>query len=117
MQANDNEEIVTLGQLTEVERRLQEWESKTFLAGVDYEDFWGQIKLVGYTMQLRAKHMQMIAPNIGIDYERDFKTDKITVAKCLLMDEAFGFHDGLHEPTKLLLLGFLYCKYRSLESH
>ena len=38
--------------------------------------------------------------------------------KQILADEDFGYSDGLHEPQKLLLIGFLYCQFKySAEKH
>ena len=64
-------EIVNLGRLTTVEQDLKDQETELFLSDVSYEEYWGKIKLVGYTMQLRPEHMQMLAPSLGIDYEKD----------------------------------------------
>ena len=59
----------------------------------------------------------MLAPSLGIDYENDLLCREMTDAKRLLMDVKFGYSHGLHEPIKLLLLGFMYCKYESLPQH
>ena len=68
-------------------------------------------------MQLRPEHMQMISPTLGIDYEKDLLGNQPSDAKRLLQDEKFGYHDGLHEPSKMLLLGFMYCTYDKIEQH
>ena len=64
-----DEEIVVLGSLSYVEQEIKATESDFFLSKIDYEEFWGKIKLVGYTMQLRPEHMRLIAPALGLDYE------------------------------------------------
>ena len=33
------------------------------------------------------------------------------------MDEEFGYSNGLNEPSKMLILGFMYCRYNSLVEH
>ena len=53
--------------------------------------------------------MRQIAADLNLDYENDIHTYRPTLAKYLLCDEKFGYQDGLHEPQKLLLLGFMYC--------
>lgn len=88
-----------------------------FLSVVNYEQFWNKIKLVGYTMQLRPEHMRMISPSLGLDYETDLLGPEKTDAKFLLQDEKFGYSSGIYEPTKLLILGFMYCQYNSLGEH
>ena len=75
------------------------------------------IKLVGYTMQLRPEHMRILSPQLGLDYEEDFLGNDKTDAKRLLMDQSFGYSNGLHEPSKMLVLGFLYCRYANLVEH
>ena len=114
-QADIDGEIVNLGSLTRVEQDLCDQEAEFFLSRVNYEEYWGKIKLVGYTMQLRPEHMQMISPTLGIDYEKDLLGNQPSDAKRLLQDEKFGYHDGLHEPSKMLLLGFMYCTYDKIE--
>ena len=66
-------------------------EENMFLSNVVYEDFWGKIKLVGYTMQLRPEHMRLISPFLNLDYDTDLLTRKQTVARSLLCDAKFGF--------------------------
>ena len=68
-------------------------------------------------MQLRPEHMRLIAPSIGLDYEKDLLCPETTVAKLMFQDKLFGYHSGLHEPSKLLLLGFMYCKYDTVGEH
>ena len=38
---------------------------------VDFNMFWSQVKLVGYTMKLRSEHMKEIGPSINLDYENE----------------------------------------------
>ena len=38
---------------------------------VDFNMYWSQVKLVGYTMKLRAEHMKEIGPGINLDYENE----------------------------------------------
>jgi hypothetical protein len=94
-----------------------EQEKGFFLSDVRYEDFWGKVKLIGYTMQLRPEHMRLIAPDLKLDFEKDILGHKKTIAKQLLCDHKFGYSDGLHEPQKLLLIGFLYCQFSNPEAH
>ena len=68
-------------------------------------------------MQLRPEHMRLIAKAINLNYEEDILAFTSTVPKMMLCDKNFGFKDGLHEPQKMLLIGFLYCKYKSVEDH
>ena len=68
-------------------------------------------------MQLRPEHIKMIAPSLGLDYEKDYLCAENTDAKNLFQDRLFGYHSGLHEPSKLLLLGFMYCKFDTLGEH
>ena len=84
---------------------------------MSYEVYWSKVKLVGYTMQLRPEHMRLIAPDIGLDYENDILNYRPTLAKYLLCDEKFGYQDGLHEPQKMLLTGFMYCKFSNEMEH
>ena len=44
-------------------------------------------------------------------------THEPTIAKDLLYDRLFGYNSGMHEPSKLLLVGFMYCKYDILSEH
>ena len=59
----------------------------------------------------------MIAPSINLDYEVDLNNRSKSFARYLLCDPRFGFKDGLHEPQKLLLIGFLYCRYEDELEH
>ena len=69
-------------------------------------------------MQLRPEHMRLIAPHINLDYEKDLLVFQQTIPKQILADEDFGYADGLHEPQKLLLIGFMYCRFKkSAEDH
>ena len=68
-------------------------------------------------MQLRPEHMRMLAPKLGLDYDADFLGNEKTDAKRLLMDDEFGFSNGLNEPSKMLILGFMYCRYNNLAEH
>ena len=63
-------------------------------------------------MQLRPEHMRSIEKNINLDYEKDILDYHPNDKKALLCDENFGYKDGLHEPQKLLLIGFMYCYFR-----
>ena len=54
---------------------------------------------------------------LGLDYDKDFHGPEKTDAKRLLMDEGFGYSNGLNEPSKMLILGFMYCRYSSLIEH
>ncbi len=101
-----------LNNMKEDALQLKEKEEESFLSKVDYKVYWGQIKLVGYTMQLRPEHMRSIESNINLDYEKDILDYYPNDKKALLCDENFGFKDGLHEPQKLLLIGFMYCYFR-----
>ena len=38
---------------------------------VDFNMFWSQVKLVGYTMKLRSEHMKEIGSSINLDYENE----------------------------------------------
>ena len=38
---------------------------------VDFNMYWSQVKLVGYTMKLRSEHMKEIGPSINLDYENE----------------------------------------------
>ena len=115
---SEENEVFILGQVNSAEQRaLADFEKNIFLSDVLYEDFWGKIKLVGYTMQLRPEHMEMIAPSINLDYENDLHNRSKSFARFLMCDPRFGFKDGLHEPQKLLLIGFLYCHYENEEEH
>lgn len=96
---------------------IKEQEDESFLSEVRYDVFWGKVKLVGYTMKLRPDHMRMIEKDINIDYEEDILAFKHNEKKALLCDEDFGFQDGLHEPQKLLLTGFMYCKFDDELAH
>ena len=46
----DENEVFEIETLTGEVRQLQDQEEDCFLADVDYEIFWGKVKLVGYTM-------------------------------------------------------------------
>ena len=79
-------------------QELKDQEEELFLATVPYDIFWGKIKLVGYTMQLRPEHMMLIGESINMDYEKDIHVPKTTTAKLLFCDEKFGYRSGVHEP-------------------
>jgi hypothetical protein len=49
-----------LSKLSRHAQEIKDKEDNFFLAKVDYSVFWGQVKLVGYTMQLRPEHMRSI---------------------------------------------------------
>ena len=68
-------------------------------------------------MQLRPEHMRMLAPTLGLDYDTDFLGMEKTDAKRLLMDDDFGFSNGCNEPSKMLIIGFMYCRYNNLAEH
>ena len=84
--------------------------SEIFLACVDYQIFWDKVKLVGYQMDLKPDHMDQIKDDINLDTDLLSLTAKRNATKEMLCDEEFGFKDGKHDPYKLLLLGFLYCR-------
>ena len=110
-------EVISLGRLSHEGQQLKDEEESFFLNRVPYDVFWGKVKLIGYTMQLRPDHMRLIAPSINLNYEKDIMAHRRTTAKALLCDEGFGFTNGLHDPQKLLLTGFLYCKFSDELSH
>ena len=87
------------------------------MSKVDYKVFWGQVKLVGYTMQLRPEHIRSIDKSIGLDYEKDILDYHPNYKKALICDENFGYKDGFHEPQKLLMIGFMYCYFRNEMDH
>ena len=68
-------------------------------------------------MHLRPEHMRLIAPHINLDFDRDLMEYRPNVPKQLLMDEGFGYKDGLHEPMRVLLLGFMYCQMTDPDAH
>lgn len=103
--------------MSQAAEALKDQEEHSFLANVRYDVFWGKVKLVGYTMKLRPDHMRMIQKEINIKYEEDILSFKYNDKKALLCDDEFGFQDGLHEPQKLLLIGFMYCKFDNELSH
>ena len=96
---------------------LKQQEDDSFLADVPYDEFWNQIKLVGYTMKLRPEHMRVISDTININYDEDIIAPKFNEKKALLCDDDFGFEHGLHDPQKMLLTGFLYCQFHDEEVH
>ena len=98
--------------LSSAANSIKQQEEEFLLATVPYDVFWSKVKLVGYTMQLRPEHMRLIAPHINLNYEKDLLVFSRTIAKQILADEDFGYNDGLHEPQKLLLIGFLYCQFK-----
>jgi len=76
--------------------------------------YWSQVKLVGYTMKLRPEHMKEIGPSINLNYEEDIvncKNKRSDERFLILCDKSFGFGEGSHDPQKLLMIGFLYCKF------
>ena len=102
-----------MGKWHSSEKKLRSQEEQFFLSQVKYDVFWGKVKLAGYTMKLRPEHMRMIAPAIRLDYEKTILSHKYNEEKGVLCDDNFGFENGVHEPQKLLLIGFLYCKFAS----
>mmetsp|Transcript_9688 Transcript_9688/g.11925 ORF Transcript_9688/g.11925 Transcript_9688/m.11925 type:complete len:237 (-) Transcript_9688:111-821(-) len=106
-----------MGKMSTPALAIKTVEDQTFLSSVSYDLFWGKVKLVGYTMKLRPDHMRMIQNDINIDYEKDILGLKFNEKKALLCDDEFGFQDGLHEPQKLLLTGFMYCQFENELKH
>ena len=82
-----------------------------FLSAVNYEEFWSEIKKTGYTMRLRAENIRDMSPMLGIDYETEMQRQEFTDARLMLQDKNFAYNNGVYAPTKLLILGFMYCKF------
>ena len=62
-------------------------------------------------MRLKPEHIKNMSPMLGIDYETEMHGQGITDAKLMLQDKKFAYDNGIYEPTKLLILGFMYCKF------
>ena len=63
-------------------------------------------------------HMKLIAKAINLDYDGTVQNYQPSVEKFLLCDPKFGFSEGVHDPHKLLLTGFMYCAFASsAENH
>ena len=75
-----------LSKLSRHAQEIKEKEDSFFLNKVDYSVFWGQVKLVGYTMQLRPEHMRSIQNSINLDYEQDILTFTPNDKKALICD-------------------------------
>ena len=79
---------------------LMEQEREFFLNEVDFNVYWSQVKLVGYTMKLSREHMTEIGSSINLDYEKEIVNNKsrIDPKKIILCDKQFGYRDGQHDP-------------------
>ena len=72
---------------------LMEQEREFFLNDVDFNMYWSQVKLVGYTMKLRPEHMKEIGPSINLDYDNDIANNKkyTDPIKIIMCDKQFGY--------------------------
>ena len=72
---------------------LMEQEREFFLNEVDFNVYWSQVKLVGYTMKLRTEHMKEIGPSINLDYEKEILDNKnrSDPTKVVMCDKQFGY--------------------------
>ena len=61
--------------------------------------------------------MRLIAKDINLRYDEEILVRKYNDTKGLMCDTQFGYKDGLHEPQKLLLLGFMYCSFANEIDH
>ena len=106
-----------MSELSTSASQLKEQEDQVFLSKVQYDKFWGKVKLVGYTMKLRPDHLRQIADDINLQYEEKILCYRDTYEKFLLCDEDFGYKDGENDPKKLLLTGFMYCNFHNEMKH
>lgn len=98
--------------MEEEEIVMRSEDDEFFLARVYFDDYWDKIKLVGYQMDLKPDHMEQIKDDINLDTELLSLTSGRNVTKEVLCDEDFGFNNGKHDPFRLLLIGFMYCRMR-----
>ena len=68
-------------------------------------------------MQLRPDHMRLIQESINLDYDGKIQSYYPSTEKFLLCDTNFGFNEGVHDPHKLLLTGFMYCCFENEMTH
>lgn len=68
-------------------------------------------------MKLRPDHMRLIADAINLDYDGKIQSYYPSDEKYLLTDTDFGFSEGVHDPHKLLLTGFMYCSFENEMTH
>ena len=80
----EEDEVLTLSRLSQEALELRDQENNFFLSKVNYDVFWGKVKLIGYTMQLRPEHMRLIAPHINIDFDRDLMAHQSNIPKQIL---------------------------------
>ena len=52
-----------------------------------------------------------------MNYDDEILPRKYNDTKGLICDTQFGYKDGLHEPQKLLLTGFMYCSFYDEMEH
>lgn len=89
-------------------------ENRIRLREVDYITFQGAIKRFGYRLDLNNEHMKSIAREIKLNFQEmnDLKSSPYSI---VYKDEQFFLKEKRHNVPNLLKLGFLMCKYHSVE--
>ena len=99
-----------MSHLSEIEKRLFRIEHKFELVNVPFHHFRASIKKYGYNKLLNKHHLRAISDLIKLDIDALLSKPDSTVAM-IFNDPKFAYNDGLYDPYKLLLIGFLYCSF------